>query len=69
MSCLHLEGAVIGPEIDRIGDVGASPFVYLKNPCQLRNRRSTDQHLTHHLGRLRASNVELHVSILFPVAK
>lgn len=29
MGCLHLEGAVIRPQVDRIGDASASPFIDL----------------------------------------
>lgn len=29
MGCLHFEGAVIGPQVDRIGDVAASSLVDL----------------------------------------
>lgn len=36
MGSLHFEGAVIGPEVDRVGDAGASPLVY--HLCGLRAR-------------------------------
>jgi hypothetical protein len=29
VGCLHLEGAVVRPQVDRIGDVGASPLIDL----------------------------------------
>lgn len=29
VSCLHLEGAVVGPQVDRIGDATASSLVDL----------------------------------------
>ena len=36
MGSLHFEGAVIGPEVNRVGDTGASPLVH--HLCRLRAR-------------------------------
>lgn len=69
---LDLEGAVVGPEVDRGGDAGNASLI------DLENRRSTmltsltpgEKCLsTHHLGSLGPGHGKLQVGILLPITK
>jgi hypothetical protein len=68
VGCLHLEGAVVGPQIDRVGDACAAAFVDLDliSTCTVDADSSMN---AHHFGRLGPGNVELHVRVLLPVAE
>ncbi len=69
VSGLHLEGTVLGPQIDRVGDAGAASFVDLVGASALVSSAGTKRNPAYHFGRLWAGDVELEVGVLLPVAE
>jgi hypothetical protein len=68
VSGLHLEGTVLGPQIDRVGDTGAASLIYLMSVSAWL-RLTMVHERTDHFGGLGSGNVELEVRILLPVAE
>lgn len=70
VSCFHLKGTILCPQIDRVGDAGASSLVHLDMP--IRTKSTCDSRVEicpYHFGRLGARDVEFEISILLPVAE
>lgn len=69
MSGFHLEGAVLGPQVDRVGDASATSLVDLIAASALLGQVKNRTIHAYHFGRLWARDVEFEVGILLPVAK
>ena len=70
VGCLHLEGAVLSPQVDRIGDASNASFVDLGSTLlALRWTHGALDEVAHHLCRFWAGDVELHIGVLFPVSE
>lgn len=70
MSSFHLKGAILCPQIDRIGDAGASSLVHLDMPIRTRPISEKRGGLCpYHFGRLGTRDVEFEISILLPVTE
>ena len=69
VSGLHLEGTVLGPQIDRVGDAGAASLVDLVGTSALDSPADTKRNPAYHFGRLGTGDVELEVGILLPVTE
>lgn len=73
MGCLHLKGAVICPQIDRVGDTCATTLIHLYQSVSKQSRDCEDigaqGDRPYYFCRLRSGNVELEVGILLPVAE
>ena len=70
VGCLHLEGAVLSPQVDRIGDAGNASFVDLGgNLLGCARATGISEKIAHHLCRFWAGDIKLHVGVLFPVSE
>src|SRR4051812_25649214 len=70
VSSFHLEGAILCPQIDRIGDASASSLVHLD--MHVRTRPISEKRAgfcPYHFGRLGTRDVEFEIGILLPVAE
>lgn len=70
MGSLHLEGAVLGPQVNRVGDACTTSLVDLeKGVLAMRYRLFWNCWPTHHLCGFGAGDIELLIGILLPVAE
>lgn len=72
MGGLHLEGAIIGPQVDRVGDTRASTLIYLDEPVSRCNSFADMQGSENHpyyFCRLWPRDVELEIGIFLPVTE
>lgn len=70
MSSFHLKGAILCPQVDRIGDASASSLIHLDIPIRTRPISEKRGGLgSYHFGRLGTRDIEFEIRIFFPVAK